>query len=109
MSEGSLIYQKNLQNVQQGSINYIGIGTVQPINFLHQCSQINFFAHRNSSLTFQYNYAKLLIKRSLTFDKIITVSNFSGDELQNRFHIDKSKIQVISNGVDKSLFQKEKT
>ncbi len=50
-------------------------------------------------------YAKLLMKKALKSDRIITVSQFTKQEILDIFHVDEEKIHVIYNGVDTGLFR----
>ncbi|MBI5346332.1 MAG: glycosyltransferase family 4 protein [Chlamydiae bacterium] len=49
-------------------------------------------------------YAKIVLNKAATSDKIITVSNFSKQEILKYLPRAKDKVSVIYNGVDTSLF-----
>lgn len=61
-----------------------------------------------SNLPFiQKKYADLMIRQSLKSDKIITVSNFTKNEILRNYRVDEEKIVVIHNGIDVSIFNAE--
>ncbi len=50
-------------------------------------------------------YSRLLMRKALQSDRIITVSRFTKREILDIFDVDEEKIQVIYNGVDTGLFK----
>lgn len=57
---------------------------------------------KKSRLNIIYKFiTKLMAKKA---DRIITVSNFSKEDLHNKLNIQKNKIAVVYNGIDKEFF-----
>lgn len=52
---------------------------------------------------FLTRYIRMWMKRT---DKVIAVSNSSKKEIENTLHLDSSRIEVVSNAVDKKVFYK---
>ncbi len=50
-------------------------------------------------------YSRMLMKKAIESDKIITVSRFTKREIVEVFSVEEEKIEVIYNGVDTNLFR----
>ena len=74
---------------------------IPKINVLHDIN----FEHRPKDLPFFYRkyYRYYVPKYCQLSDKIITVSNFSKNDISEKYNIEKRKIHVIYNGVSNSF------